>query len=51
MGGQWYVCPHMSVYVAVWLSDYCKILVLNVSSGYFIYDYIACTLNDALSGR
>jgi hypothetical protein len=23
-----------------------QILVLNVSSGYFIYDYLACTLHD-----
>jgi len=31
--------------------NYEQILVLNVSSGYFIYDYAACTLHDAISRR
>ena len=28
-----------------------QILVLNVSCGYFLYDYIACTLNDAIQRK
>jgi hypothetical protein len=28
-----------------------QILVLNVSCGYFVYDYVACCIHDALERR